>query len=143
MEERIITVTSIEPKNGTRGEYLTVRASDGKSYNIFDGKLFDVFEEGRAVRLSGDMNGKYFNTKNAEPVGELINKMIDKGAKVTSVEEKMTKEDWQEKDRTTRKSIERQKSLEMALKALEVGATDLDGVIPTAIRFELYLETGE
>ena len=142
MEERIITVTSIEPKNGTRGEYLTVRASDGKSYNIFDGKLFDVFEEGRAVKLSGEMNGKYFNTKNAEPVGELINKMIEKGGKVTSVEP-MTKEDWREKDRTTRKSIERQKSLEMALKALEVGAIDVDKVIPTAIRFELYLETGE
>ena len=143
MEERVITVESITQKNGTKGDYLSIGGSDGKTYNIFSEKLFGIFELNKAVKLSGEMNGKYFNTKNAEPVGELINKMIEKGGKVTSVEEKMTKEDWREKDKTTRKSIERQKSLEMALKALEVGATDLDGVIPTAIRFELYLETGE
>ena len=142
MEERVITVESITQKNGTKGDYLSIGGSDGKTYNIFNEKLFGIFELNKAVKLSGEMNGKYFNTKNAEPVGELINKMIEKGGKVTSVEP-MTKEDWQEKERITRKSIERQKSLEMALKALEVGATDLDGVIPTAIRFELYLETGE
>lgn len=143
MEERVITVESIEQKSGAKGAYITVHGSDGKNYNIFNEKLFGIFEINKAVKLSGETNGKFFNTKNAEPVGELINKMIDKGVKVTSVEEKMTKDDWREKDKTTRKSIERQKSLEMALKALEVGATDLDGVIPTAIRFELYLETGE
>jgi len=142
MEERVITVESIEQKTGKKGAYLTVHGSDGKNYNIFNEKLFDIFEVNKAIKLSGETNGSFFNTKNAEPVGELINKMIEKGAKVTSVEP-MTKEDWREKDKTTRKSIERQKSLEMALKALEVGATDLDGVIPTAIRFELYLETGE
>ena len=142
MEERVITVESIEQKTGKKGAYLTVHGSDGKNYNIFNEKLFDIFEVNKAIKLSGETNGSFFNTKNAEPVGELINKMIEKGGKVTSVEP-MTKEDWREKDRTTRKSIERQKSLEMALKALEVGATDLDGVIPTAIRFELYLETGE
>ncbi len=142
MEERIITVESIEQKTGKKGAYLTVHGSDGKNYNIFDNKLFDVFEINRAIKLSGETNGSFFNTKNAEPVGELINKMIDKGAKVASVEP-MTKEDWREKDRTTRKSIERQKSLEMALKALEVGAIDVDKVIPTAKRFEQYLETGE
>lgn len=143
MEERVITVESIEQKTGKKGAYLTVHGSDGKNYNIFDNKLFDVFETNKAIKLSGETNGAFFNTKNAEPVGELINKMIEKGARVTSVEEKMTKEDWREKDKTTRKSIERQKSLEMALKALEVGAIDADKVIPTAIRFELYLETGE
>ena len=142
MEERVITVESIEQKTGKKGAYLTVHGSDGKNYNIFDNKLFDVFEINRAIKLSGETNGSFFNTKNAEPVGELLNKLVtEKNAKVASIE--MTKNDWQEKDRTTRKSIERQKSLEMALKALEVGATDLDGVIPTAIRFELYLETGE
>lgn len=143
MEERVITVESIEQKSGTKGAYLTVHGSDGKNYNIFNEKLFGIFEINKAVKLSGETNGKFFNTKNAEPVGELINKMIDKGARVTSVEEKMTKEDWREKDKITRKSIERQKSLEMALKALEVGAIDGDKVIPTAKRFEQYLETGE
>jgi hypothetical protein len=142
MEERIITVESIEQKTGKKGAYLTVHGSDGKNYNIFDNKLFDIFEVNKAIKLSGETNGAFFNTKNAEPVGELINKMIEKGGKVTSVEP-MTKEDWQEKDRITRKSIERQKSLEMALKALEVGAIDADKVIPTAKRFEQYLGTGE
>jgi hypothetical protein len=31
----------------------------------------------------------------------------------------------------------------MALRALEVGSIDVDKVIPTAKRFEQYLETGE
>ena len=142
MEERVITVTSIEQKTGKKGAYLTVHGSDGKNYNIFNEKLFDIFEVNKAIKLSGETNGAFFNTKNAEPVGELINKMIEKGGKVTSVEP-MTKEDWREKDKVTRKSIERQKSLEMALRALEVGAIDVDKVIPTAKRFEQYLETGK
>ncbi len=32
MEERVITVESIEQKTGKKGAYLTVRGSDGKNY---------------------------------------------------------------------------------------------------------------
>ena len=57
----------------------------------------------------------------------------------------MSKDDWAEKGRITRKSIERQKSLELAVevgKLFGVEKSTTEKIIATAKRFEGYLETG-
>ncbi len=61
-------------------------------------------------------------------------------------EQGMGKTDWAEKDRITRKSIERQTSLNAAIelgKALGVAPLTSSQVIATAKRFEAYLEYGD
>ena len=55
----------------------------------------------------------------------------------------MTKNDWAEKERITRKSIERQKSLEMAVELAKLMGADkatTEKIIATAKKFEEYLE---
>ncbi len=61
-------------------------------------------------------------------------------------EPQMTKDDWAEKDKITRKSIERQKSLELAVKVVEISGVKTEiteKVITIAKRFEAYLEGKE
>lgn len=66
------------------------------------------------------------------------------GVKDEPENEKMTKEDWDKRERKTRKSIERQKSLELAVELAKIkGTDDTAKVIVTAARFEKYLDTGE
>lgn len=140
--EKIITVKSTEMKDGKNGPYLAVSAHDGHIYNIFKEELHELFQDGMAVKITGELKGKYFNTQHAEMVKDaLVRKIAAEGGQI--VEEKMTKDDWAEKDKITRKSIERQKSLEMAVETLKAGAIKDEQVIPTAKRFEKYLETGE
>ena len=56
----------------------------------------------------------------------------------------MTKEDWAEKDRTIRKSIERQVALREAVELAKIkGVDSTEKVVATATYFETYLETGK
>lgn len=58
----------------------------------------------------------------------------------------MTKEDWAEKEKITRKSIERQKSLECAVEVAKLLGADkvtTEKIIATARKFEEYLESKE
>ncbi len=62
-------------------------------------------------------------------------------SKPPTKDEQMTKGDWAEKDKATRKSIERQKSLEMAVGVAKIKASDsTEKIIATAKLFEAYLE---
>ena len=54
----------------------------------------------------------------------------------------MTKDDWVEKDRITRKSIERQTALNAAVELAKTGGLKFGQLLPSAKRFEIYLETG-
>ncbi len=73
MEERIIVVWEIATKQTKAGQdYLAVKGKDGMTYNIFDQASFPVFEVDRAVKLTGEKSGKYFNTQKAEGVANIM-----------------------------------------------------------------------
>ena len=81
-----------------------------------------------------------------DAVPTVVKEAIKQGAVV--VEEKMTKDDWDAKETRTRKSIERQTSLNTAneyVKNKIVAGKEhtYDDVVKVAIRFEKYLENGE
>lgn len=84
-----------------------------------------------------------------EPTGEWCNESKEEDgdhflAHNVPLETGMTKGDWAEKDKITRKSIERQTSLNAAIELAKIkGADDAKRVLATAIFFEYYLETGK
>ena len=74
--------------------------------------------------------------------------LVTEAKKLGAVEDIMTKDDWADKDTRTRKSIERQTSLNdatlIAVAKIEKGAEmTTDKVIEVSKRFEKYLDTGE
>ncbi len=73
MEERIIVVKEITTKQTAKGnDYLSVKGKDGHTYNIFDQASFPAFEIDKAVKLSGETAGKFFNTTKAEKVANIM-----------------------------------------------------------------------
>ena len=125
-------------------------------------QLFSIIEEGNglAVKLdySSYMNKEYIAgvslfdglppvEKRIEPItagvepSKLAKEAVKLGAEPTT--DNMSKKDWAEKDKITRKSIERQTSLNAAVKLAEVGVLKPDQIMPSAKIFEYYLETGE
>lgn len=79
-------------------------------------------------------------------VPAVVKEAVKQGAVI--VEEKMTKEDWSEKDLRTRKSIERQKALEIAERwceeVIKTGTpVDTKQLLIISQRFEKYLADGE
>ncbi len=84
--------------------------------------------------------------EDGEPIGEWCNEpkqKVEESSNRPREELGMSKEDWSEKDRITRKSIERQTSLNAAIELAKIkGTDDTIKILATAKRFEAYLETG-
>jgi len=86
----------------------------------------------------GDATGKWCNEPKQEEPQETPAEKVAPPV--------MSKDDWAEKDRVTRKSIERQKSLELALRVVELSGVKTkitENAIATAKSFEAYLEGKE
>lgn len=129
MTERFITPTEITTKTGKKGDYLSVKATDGNTYNIFDGALFNVFEKGLAVRLEGEVSGKFFNTTHAEQVKNVFEKeAIEKVSAHTD-----------NKNRSY--ALSYAKDIMCALIAKGETEKITDKVIATAKKFEEYLNS--
>ena len=138
---------------------LIVKDTQGNEYKIGNKRerLFEVFQIGAEVKVgyavymqkeyiaSAEQTGKHL------PIVEAIEKA---GAKVKSatVEEKMTKDDWKERDKITRTSIQRQtalkeanlqtlKQIELNPKIAELKSPEIAQVtINVAKIFEKYLD---
>ncbi len=85
----------------------------------------------------GEATGEWCNESKEAPEPE---------AKQVTPKADMTKNDWAEKDRITRKSIERQKSLDLGVRVCELSGIKTgitEKAITTARAFEAYLETGK
>ncbi len=94
-----------------------------------------------------DENGEPEKDENGKPVwcNEPKHETTEQPPQKEAIPQ-MTKEDWGEKDRITRKSIERQKSLELAVeiaKLLGAEKVTTEKILATARVFENYLESGK
>ena len=143
---------------------LIVTDKDGKKYKVSKKRerLYPLFAHDTAVELSYAVYNEIEYIADAILVGEMIESgkpAETGGVGVPTLEEskqeaekiikrnadKMTKEDWSEKDKTTRKSIERQVSLKAATEfacALIGQGKEVrtEQVVATANVFEKYLE---
>jgi len=91
MEERIIVVDTLTTKQTKTGKnagknFLVVKDKGGGFYSIFNSALFGVFVAGRAVKLTGEQSGEYFNTDKAELVD--VPYIEEEGVEVESVKTK-------------------------------------------------------
>ena len=140
----VITVDSTKPDHYGN---LMVTDSLGNVTKIGDKRahLFELFVPGRVVKLIWDnyKNKDYVSDAelfDGEPPPEKQIKPITAGV---APKQDTTKEDWAEKDRITRKSIERQTALNNAVavaKLLETTGVTTAKIIATAKLFEAYLE---
>jgi len=158
----LITVNKTEQAFTQNGaEYLKVHGVDpeGKEVtkSIFDSlkAAWPILEKGLGQTFEFKMvkKGQFWNVQNVipyqpnqqpqtSPVQD--SSLVKEAQKVGVKTDIMTKEEWAEKDKTTRKSIERQKSLELAVEMAKIKTTDdSKKVIATAKIFENYLEKGE
>ena len=122
MPSTIKKVKSLEVagQNKYGNDYWEVVWDDDKKDKVFDFGHYETLceaEEGNLnVEIEKEKKGQYWNIKNVKLVAssETVKEIEKQGGKLISVEDKMTKEDWNEKDQRTRKSIEKQKALEIA-----------------------------
>ena len=126
---------------------LTWTDKEGKSYKVKSTRkqYFECIVPDQAVEISFS---KYRNIEypySATAVADTLpavkpTHLTDKGE--LKPKEEMTKTDWSEKDRITRKSIERQTALKEANVRVPAGESS-EKVIATAKLFEAYLEEGD
>lgn len=155
MPTAIKKVKSVEVAGQTKNgnDYWTVTWDDDKTDKLFDYQHEAICQEALAkelnVEIEKEKKGQYFNIKKLTLVQSKLVKEVEKeGGELFSTENKMTKEDWGNKDKATRKSIERQKALEIAEiwceEVIKTGTpVKTEELIKVAQRFEKYLETGE
>ncbi len=132
---------------------LTFSDKEGKQYKIstkrkrhFDG----IITPGNAVQLNYSVFKDKEYIYSAESVAEKIDFQEIKDTSKIPLQPKiepgiMTKVDWDEKDRRTRKSIERQKALELAVSltiADKLRLQNPGSILGWAELFESYLESG-
>ena len=70
--EKIIVVKSSEVLTGTKGEYLKVTTEEGKTQNIFDQAIWNLFGDGMAVKLHLEKQGDWWNVTSAESVAKAL-----------------------------------------------------------------------
>ncbi len=122
MPSTIKKVKSLEVagQNKYDNDYWEVVWDDDKKDKVFDlghyETLCEAKEDNLNVEIEKEKKGQYWNIKSVKLVAssETVKEIEKQGGKLVSVEDKMTKEDWDAKDQRTRKSIERQKALEIA-----------------------------
>ena len=147
-----IDVAGQSAKSGN--DYWAVIWDDDKKDMLFDLKFEAICQEalskGLNVEIEKEKKGQYWNVKNLKLIeaNAVVKEIEQEGGKIVSVEEKMTKEDWDNKDKITRKSIERQKALEIAERwsesVISTGTPlETKDLLKVAKLFEKYLETGE
>jgi hypothetical protein len=156
----ILTIQKVEQEfTKTGAEYLKVLGVDqtGRQVtkSVFDNLAdkWDLLEENACVELKLEQRGQFWNVVDIlqpQTPPQTQPKILDEHQEVIEKvfkDDNMTKDDWAEKDRKTRKSIERQKSLELATnwceackeKGEEVKTTH---IISIAKIFEAYLDGG-
>jgi len=73
---KIIVVDKTEILHGTKGEYLKVTDKGGKTQNIFDRALWNLFGDGLAVELTLEKQGTWWNVVGAVAVEKEVAKEL-------------------------------------------------------------------
>ena len=156
MVTSIKKVKSLEAvgKNKYGNDYWEVVWDDDKKDKVFDFGHYETLCEAEAgnlnVEIEKEKKGQYWNIKSVKLVAssETVKEIEKQGGKLISVEDKMTKEDWAEKDRLERQSIHRQKASDIGTRwcATIIGTgTPLSTkqMMDVVKMLEHYYETGE
>lgn len=168
----ILVITKVEDATFSNSgkPYKKVTGMDDKgkeklvSVTTYFKEQYPLLREGSKLEFKMVKQGNYWNVAGITPVGdshtsepptpepppEHATSGVKEPAK-TNIQpnNEMSKEEWAERERTTRKSIERQKSLDTATQwtvaVLSNGKKDLKGtdIIKVAQVFEYYLEHGK
>ncbi len=153
------TITS--KAGGKTGTYWTVTWQDGKSNNVFIPDWIPLLEQsqktGCLVHFTKEQtsDGKYYNVKSMElvPLSDKPNALVASqdgqggvvnplaGAGQQPIKTEMTKDDWKERDRITRQSIERQTALNAAVELAKNAKAEITtaDIIRTAHQFVAFL----
>jgi hypothetical protein len=166
MEVKIVRYETIIVKDATLNSYGDLVVNGGIKINKKRMALFPVFQVGAEVKLgygnymdrdfvaTAEQTGKHEVLKESlveaikslgatEIAPEDTPKYLPQTSQSVTLNDKMSKDDWDEKDRRTRHSIERQKALELACNVTKLDANDTnESIILTARRFAIFLETG-
>ena len=153
---KIKEVSKALDKNGSEYRKIKGTMPDGKetTKSIFSNleDSWGLLEEGAVLDLTLEKKGQFWNVAEIKPVEQQPTKSqgvphhSEKVREMVPREEKMSRDDWIEKDRITRKSIERQTSLNASIEVAKlIGAdkTTPEKIIATARVFEAYLERKE
>ena len=162
MINKIGSVTELEWAESSKGiKYLktTIKGDDEKDnhFNVFDPDiqktLSEAREQGFWVNYKIDKKGNFWNITEAKKTGDILEDILEKKIssqpipKIPTLQKEYTPGEmtpkWAEKDRITRKSIERQTSLNAAVELAKGGIIKPDQVLPSARKFEEYLEGKE
>ncbi len=147
MEENRIAV-ALEEKQGTKGAYHVVKWKDGGTDNIFNADWLPLINQSIEKQLilhtvkEPASNPKYNNIVKLELTKYETRAVSTEPAQPAPKPDNMTKGDWADKDRTTRISIERQKSLDIASRLVESDKIPIDQLLPSADKFEHYFANG-
>jgi len=153
------TVSSIEQaftSSGAEYKKLKVMDENGKetTKTVFDNlqDKWSLLTEGAYLEFKMEKRGQFWNVIDILPLDETPQvapkgsepPLVEKAKKLDEKAGEMTKEDWAIKAALTRKSIERQKSLELAIQSMSsLGEFEPENIIKQAQRFERYIETGK
>ena len=140
--QKIIVVDKTEILHGTKGEYLKVTDKGGKTQNIFDRALWNLFGDGLAVELTLEKQGTWWNVTGAVPVGKEVAKELAEKEKVTR-EEAVRKEPAPKPKYSAdpaRDSIERSVALKAAVDIMCATISRFEKIIPD--EYLAMLKTG-
>ena len=144
MEENRIAV-ALEEKQGTKGAYHVVKWKDGGTDNIFNADWLPLINQSIEKQLilhtvkEPASNPKYNNIVKLELTKYETSAVSTEPPQTAPKPTNMTKDDWVDKDRTTRKSIERQVCLKCAVDLAVAKVIETSQVLPYAKKFEAYL----
>jgi hypothetical protein len=150
----IVRTEDIVVSSTSKDKYdnMVVTSKGGKEYKVSAkrSRLFDLFKENQAVHLE---YGSYMDKEyiaNAKPMQDVLPAQPANQPKepMKVIQQKaspdMSKDEWNERDRKTRRSIERQKSLELAVEFAKIkGSDDTKKVLNTATAFYEWISQSE
>jgi len=84
--DKVIVVKKSEIAQGVKGDYLKVTAEDDKTYNIFDQSLWNLFNDGLAVELMLEKQGRWLNVTGAKPAPKPSAEEAPAPARITRLE---------------------------------------------------------
>jgi hypothetical protein len=153
---KLISREMTKTKQGNPSMKLFVEVNGEAKTKYVNGKAIENFAQapdGELLNLIMSEDGKWINGwetvkdahEEALPNAPVYQSPTPKEVKQAYEEAtgKMTKNDWAEKDKVTRKSIERQKASDVAMQSWVSDKITEDKYIKLCQRIEQYYETGE
>lgn len=127
-----VTIKEIKTKTGTSGKgkwtLVIITGEDGAEFTSFDASL-EKYGPGSVIEIEPEVVTKDGKTKVNIKEWKLVSEAPAVTPKIASKEDEMTKEEWAERERVKRRSIERQAAATIAATLQPVGMVNVDKLI--------------